>query len=144
MFPISYKHTVTVDIQDEKSVDAKELLELFKGQFDNPKLISQDKIAFDGFNFIAKKHRWLDSGELKIQVGNKKINVEISLNFVITPIIFLLLSIGLVTFNLDKVYIMLCIVAVLWTVFSLLYLWTSTMYTVTIKNKIGRHLYSMA
>lgn len=141
MFPISYKHKIEIEIGAEQKFDRTALLNNLKEQLDNPLIIGKNTISFDNFNTIFKRHKWLDNGELKISTDEKHIVVDLTLYFFTTPTILLIISIASIASGSDVIWFPIFGAVLLWTFFSLLYLWTSKMFKTTIKNVINRQLY---
>lgn len=142
MFPLSYRHIATIKSEHLSDLGDKEFLEIFQKQFDNPKILPPSTITFDNFNFFLKRHKWLDNGELKITIKDNVIQSELTLYFYTTPIIFLMMSIGIVALNTETILWACFGVTCFWLFFGLLYLWTSVMFNMTVRNTILRQLFN--
>lgn len=142
MFPLSYKHTTVVPLQSDQKFNRLELFTIFKEKFDNPRMQTPDTITFDNFNVFYKRHGWLGNGELKIYMKENRIYSDLTLYFYYTSILFFFMSCLLIAMNTDTILYALAGVAVFWIFYLLLYLWTATMFRLTIANTIKRQLFN--
>lgn len=141
MFPFSYSTRIVVPSVGEQLIDTEKILIKFKEQFDDPKFTDEDTITFGNFNFFLKRHSWLSNGVLKITKKENQVCADLRLNFYFTPIAIIFISFWLIVMNIEQVWFSLFGIAVFWTFYLMLYLWTTLMFKLSVRRTIGHHLF---
>ena len=113
----------------------------FKKILDNQIFKNQNTITFDGFNFVLKRQQWVDDDEVKISLKDNKVFADLTLNFFTAPIILLLISGLLIILNINQFKFILFGIVVFWAFYLLLFVWTVTMFKITIKRTIKHKLF---
>lgn len=139
MFPFSYIKQFEFESDPLTDREMHKIIDAFKEQFGSPKA-NANTISFDNFNMILKRHRWLDGGSLSINHSEKKLTIKIELHFYLISFIMVAISMGYLIVNHDRIWIGLFVMSTFLSVFTLLYLWTSSMYRLSIKHTIQRLL----
>jgi hypothetical protein len=131
MFPFTYKRTYTIDEASVKHLSRTRLFKSLVEQFEEPQ-VKNSTIHFRFLKAFFKRHRWLDSGEINFSEEGKELKIDLWLNFITAPVIYLLVSAGLIVMHFNNFIIAVVLISILWAVHSLLYLWTVS----TIKKTI--------
>jgi hypothetical protein len=139
MFPFSYIKQFEFDSNLLTKNEKDKIFEAFKIQFDNPKIVA-NKISFTNFNEFLKRHRWLDEGDLTFNFSENKLTVKLELNFYMFSIIAITFSIGMLLTNYKRIWFSLFGMSAFFLFYTLLYIWTASIFNMTIKNTIRRQL----
>lgn len=142
MFPFSYSKRIIVSTDRKQKIDIDEILLKFKEQFYESSLKSSDTITFNSFNFSWRKILPLDNGILKISKNDNQVFADLNLRFYTTPVIILLLSLGLAWMCRENIWAAFLVVAFLWMLYLLGFLLTIIMFKFVVKRIIGYHLFS--
>jgi len=139
MFPFSYIKQFEFEADQLTDGEMSEIFDAFKEQFYNPKT-NANTLSFSSFNMILKRHRWLDGGSLSINRSENKLTVKIELHFYLISFILVAISMGYLIVDHDRIWIGLFVMSAFLSLFTFLYLWTTSMYRLSIKHTIQRQL----
>lgn len=134
MFPFDYHKKFKYSV--DKKVDIEEIGQLLEADLNELKKVNNSTYSFEGFKFLLKRHRWLDSGNVSIKVDSTEIELNLSLNFIYTSVIFLFIS--AVFFLIYEITVSIILFLVLVTVLLLLRGWTITMYNSYFKQLLKK------
>lgn len=131
MFPFTYKRTYTFDEASVKNLSRTRVFKSLIELFEEPQ-VKNSTIHFRFLKTFYKRHRWLDSGEISFSEEGKELKIDLWLNFITAPAIYILVSAGLIVMHFSNLIVAVALICILWAVHSLLYLWTVS----TIKSTI--------
>ncbi len=141
MFPFTYTKRIIIPADKKQKIDIHEIQLKFIEQFDNPNMKDINTIIFDNFNFFLKRHKWLDSGILKISENDNQVIADIELEFYKAPVMIFILCILHVVYNRDNILFAFLGITAFVFFYFLLFIWTSTMYKFSIKRTIKHQLF---
>lgn len=133
MFPFTYKRTYTIDEASVKHLSRTRLFKSLIEQFEEPQ-VRNSTIHFRFLKAFYKRHRWLDSGEISFSEEGKELKIDLWLNFITAPAIYVLVSAGLIVMHFNNLIVAVVLICILWAVHGLFFLWTVS----TIKKTIER------
>lgn len=139
MFPFESKVVLTFDTFNLGDQDKQELINCFIRQLDEVEQKSAG-ISFRNFKAFYRRHKWLNSGQISFDFRDKQVDVYLQLNFYYVPVLFGFISFAFIVIHWKRLYLVGLLATILWLLYGLMYIWTSSMFKAAIRNTIKRYL----
>ena len=133
MFPFTFKRKYTFNTPAGTNKQEERIISALSDLFIQPQ-VKQSTLHFRFFKNIFKRHRWLDEGYIDAISEEGKLIIDLHLNFITAPVIYLLLSVGIVTLHFKNMHIALALISIVWTIHGFLFLWTVYTFKTTISK----------
>ena len=134
MFPFTFKRKYTYNTPSGTNQQEERIVSALSDLFIQPQ-VKQYTLHFRFFKNIFKRHRWLDEGYIHIaSKDGKLVVVNLHLNFITAPVIYLLLSAGILTLHFRNIHVAIVLIGMLWAIHGLMFLWTIYTFSRTINS----------
>lgn len=119
--------------------DKKEVINRFEKQLDEVKQGSSS-IAFRNFKAFYKRHKWLNGGHLYFDFQDRKLVIHLELHFYYVPVLFVFFSIGLLVIHLERIYLAVMLITILWMLYGFMFMWTFMTFKASIRKTMKEYL----